>query len=99
MTVHVPVRMCAVCHGLSPRIHLIRLRKLGGRLGWTGEGPSTGRGLYFCCTGDCLVRLFREKRYRRQYLETMEEECIVKLRALLAEATSSSGGLEAQDVR
>ena len=97
---HVPQRLCAICRRLLPKEQLVRVvRRSGARIGWCAQGHPRGHGLYFCRRGDCLNRLFGEKKLRRQYVESMEEDCIEQLRALLVWAASSSDGLEAQDVR
>lgn len=86
MTGHVPQRVCIVCRGLMPRTDLIRFtRRPGGKIAWPSTLPMGGKGLYLCREGACLARMFGEKRLRRMYVESMEEECVDRLRALLPE--------------
>jgi hypothetical protein len=61
-------------------------------------GP-TGKGLYICRGGDCLTRLLTEKRFKRMFVESMEEACLAGLRASLHAASSASGGATAVDER
>ncbi len=86
MAGHVPQRVCVVCRKPSPKADLIKLiRAPGGRIGWPGPRPQGGKGLYLCREGDCAARMFGEKKLRRMYVESMEEECMDRLRAMLRE--------------
>lgn len=89
---HVPERVCVVCRNMSPKPGLIRMvRRPGGRIAWPPEPASGGKGLYVCRSGDCLARMFGEKKLRRMYLESMDEECVERLRAQLPEASLAAG--------
>lgn len=81
-----PQRVCVVCRQLMPKTDLIRLtRRPGGRVAWPAAQPTGGKGLYLCRQEACVARMLGEKRLRRMYVESMEEECVARLRALLSE--------------
>lgn len=70
----VPVRMCLVCRELKPRDQLFRLvrRRENGSFAPNTEGRIPGKGIYFCRDGDCIERLHKERRLRRQLAEKLE---------------------------
>lgn len=66
------------------------VRRPGGRIAWPSEPPAGGKGLYLCRSGDCLARMFGEKKLRRMYVESMDEACLERLRAMLPGASHAS---------
>src|SRR5690242_14292212 len=90
-------RVCVVCREAHPRSELIRLvRRPNGRIGWPAQTISAkrvapvGKGLYVCLERGCLERLLSEKRFKRMFMESMEEECVARLGALLPRPISPS---------
>ena len=83
MTKQVPERMCLVCRVLKTRDHLIRLvkSKEDGRFLPNAEGRLPGKGIYFCRTGDCLQRMQKERRLRRQLLDKLDSDTLEWLKA------------------
>lgn len=69
-----PVRLCLICRELKPRTQLLRLvkSKPDGSYLPNPEGRSPGKGIYFCRTGDCLQRMQKERRLRRQWLDKFQ---------------------------
>jgi predicted RNA-binding protein YlxR (DUF448 family) len=84
-TRHVPERLCAICRTSRPKPALVRLQRAAhGKIIWPPAGPARGKGLYLCHSAECLTRLFDEKRFRKQLVEPMDEECRQQLHGLLA---------------
>lgn len=78
MTKLIPNRMCLVCRALKPRDRLFRLvkSKEDGRFHPNAEGRLPGKGIYFCRTGDCLQRMQKERRLRRQLLDKLSQSAL-----------------------
>ncbi len=78
MTKQVPERMCLVCRALKTRDQLIRLvkSKEDGSFLPNAEGRLPGKGIYFCRTGDCLQRMQKERRLRRQLLDKLDNDTV-----------------------
>lgn len=78
MTKKIPERMCLVCRGLKPRDQFFRLvkSKEDGRFLPNQDGSLPGKGIYFCRTGDCLQRLQKERRLRRQLLDKLSDSAL-----------------------
>lgn len=78
MTNLIPERMCLVCRALKTRDQLFRLvkSKEDGRFLPNQDGSLPGKGIYFCRTGDCLQRMQKERRLRRQLLEKMSDSAL-----------------------
>lgn len=74
----VPERMCLVCRVLKTRDQLHRLvkSKEDGRFLPNEDGSLPGKGIYFCRTGDCLQRMQKERRLRRQLLEKLSDSAL-----------------------
>lgn len=89
----VPERMCLVCRVLKPRNRLLRLvkSKEDGNFIPNAEGSRSGKGIYFCRVGDCLQRMQKERRLRRQFLEKLPEET---WQWMLAQHEGDSGRVE-----
>ena len=90
MTKHTPLRVCVVCRALRPKPDLLAMKKMGPRrIVWSGGAQRPGRGVYVCRSTTCVERLLKDRRYRRQFTEAMEEECVEQLCAVLALARAS----------
>ena len=76
-TTKVPERMCLVCRVLKPRDQMFRLvkSKEDGSYLPNPLGERSGKGIYFCRTGDCLQRMQKERRLRRQLLDRIQPDC------------------------
>lgn len=70
----IPVRMCLVCRELKPRDRLFRLvkRPEDGSFVPNADGRIAGKGIYFCRDGDCIERLHKERRLRRQLADKLK---------------------------
>ncbi|MBM3463331.1 MAG: YlxR family protein [Armatimonadetes bacterium] len=88
---HVPQRVCVVCRSVRSKADLIRLqRRPSGKIAWS-DTPAGGKGLYLCRTDECLARMFGEKRFRRMFVESMDEECAGRLRDLQTSTQAAAG--------
>ena len=78
MTKPDPERMCLVCRSLKTRDQLFRLvkSKEDGRFFPNADGSLPGKGIYFCRTGDCLQRMQKERRLRRQLLDKLSDNAL-----------------------
>ena len=74
----IPERMCLVCRVLKTRDQLFRLvkSKEDGRFLPNQDGSLPGKGIYFCRTGDCLQRMQKERRLRRQLSEKLSDSAL-----------------------
>jgi len=72
----IPQRMCLVCREMSSRDRLFRLvkSKEDGSFLPNAEGRAAGKGIYFCRADDCLQRMQKERRLRRQLWEKLTSE-------------------------
>lgn len=70
----IPERMCLVCRELKPRDQLFRLvkHKEDGSFTPNADGLIPGKGVYFCRYGDCIDRLQKERRLRRQLADKLK---------------------------
>ena len=83
MTKPIPERMCLVCRDLKSRDQLFRFvkSKEDGSFLPNAEGRLPGKGIYFCRTGDCLQRMQKERRLRRQILDKLSESALEWMQA------------------
>ena len=83
MTKQEPSRMCLVCRVLKTRDQLFRLvkSKEDGSFLPNAEGRLPGKGIYFCRTGDCLQRMQKERRLRRQLLDKLDNDTLEWMKA------------------
>jgi predicted RNA-binding protein YlxR (DUF448 family) len=83
MTSKIPERMCLVCRTLKTRDQLLRFvkSKEDGSFLPNAEGRLPGKGIYFCRTGDCLQRMQKERRLRRQLLDKLSESALEWIQA------------------
>lgn len=79
----IPERMCLVCRVLKTRDQLFRLvkSKEDGRFLPNQDGSLPGKGIYFCRTGDCLQRMQKERRLRRQLSEKLSDSALEWMQA------------------
>ena len=74
-----------VCRLIKPRPGLIRLVK---QKDWTRarldpDGRTPGRGLYICREGDCVSRFLKERKLRKRYHRTVEEQTLGTLEKII----------------
>ena len=74
-TSRVPERLCLVCRQLKPRTELFRLVKPKEEPHYlpNPDGKIAGKGIYFCRDQACLTRLQKEKRYKRLFLDKLQQ--------------------------
>ncbi|MBQ7501276.1 YlxR family protein [bacterium] len=69
-------RMCTVCRALKDRTELIRLVKPTGAVQIipNPDGSISGKGFYICRQADCLNKLQKDKRLRKNFSTKLTPE-------------------------
>ncbi len=71
---HIPERMCICCRQLRPKNELIRIVKTADGISVDETFKINGRGLYVCCTSECIGHLLKNKKFaQKQGFELTEE--------------------------
>lgn len=78
MSKRIPERMCSVCRCIKPRDQMFRLVKLkdDAKFVPNPSGLLPGKGMYLCRIGDCVQRMQKERRLRRQLLEKLQPDAM-----------------------
>ncbi len=88
----IPMRICVGCREKKPKRELIRLvRTPEGEIRLDPGGKISGRGAYICKDETCLQKALKGRRLEKNLEQTLSEELIVDITAmLLSEGESTS---------
>ncbi len=81
----IPERMCVACRRMRSRDGLFRLVRPtdGGAIVINQDGKICGKGFYICRSAECLKKLEKDKRLRKNFSTKLSEEALLWLKEQL----------------